>query len=298
MFKRSKKKTAEDRNPRVSYQRQTAYHYSAKRSSADRLFDREQSEQVRENPNRAHLTKVQRLVLALMILAGIYCISLSTRANVQLDGSSVRLRNQEAYQAIVNEAIGSSPLSYTKLTFNSAKVTEELQKKLPEVGAVSVSTPVFLFQPQIRLQLSQPAALLATDSATFLIDDQGMALIELAKNRPSFDTTKLPVLQDQTGLRVEQGKPALTSMQVAYMHELKLQAEAKQLEMESMIMKSGGGELDVRYKDSSYTVKYNFFEDPRLSFGTFFAAREKFQNDNIKVAEYIDVRIPERAYIK
>jgi cell division septal protein FtsQ len=299
MLKRGKKQLTTERNPRVSYQRQTAYHYSAKRSSADRLLDREQTEQIRDNKaDRRHLTKSQRLVVAVMIVGAIYCMSLLPSAKVQLEGSTVRLRNQQAYQAFADEVIASSLLNHSKLTFNSTKVTEQLQSQLPEVSAVSVSTPIFLLQPQVRLYLSQPAALLVTESGTFLIDEQGRALANISKNRPSLDTSGLPLLQDQTGLEVQQGKPALTSGQVAYIHELKLQAEAKQIEMESMIMKSGGGELDVRYKGSTYTVKYNFFEDARLSFGTFFAAKEAYQKDKIKVSEYIDVRIPERAYVK
>lgn len=94
------------------------------------------------------------------------------------------------------------------------------------------------------------------------------------------------------------GSSALTSEQIEYIKILKYQAQISNLNISSMEIVAGGSELDVHYGGVSYYVKYSFFEDPRKSSGVFFATKETLDNKSEVPTEYIDVRVPQRAYVK
>lgn len=296
-----KKKKAEPRTPKLEYRRPTAYHYSAKRSRADKLFDR--GEDSKEDIRSAKMHRRARevptvLALGLILVSVLYLSSLSTTAQIKVEGSQELLRDRSAVQPRADQILSSSLLNRTKLSFEGDKVEAELRKSFPEFADVDVSTPLFRHRPHVVITLARPAALLSTGTNIYLIDDQGRALFDTTRNKPNFDTSDLPLLQDQSTLKVEVGKTALSRTQVAYIQEVRAQTEQKGLKVESMQMVSGGGELNVRFGGLPYYAKFNFFEDARKSTGTFLAMKEKLDADRVKPAEYVDVRIPERAYVK
>lgn len=300
MFKKSKKK-AEPRAPQLDYRRPAAYHYSAKRSKADKLFDRggATKEEIRSAKMLRRAREIPTYFALLLILASaLYLASLSTAAQITVDGSQELLRDRSAIQPKANQVLSSSLLNRSKFTFQGDKVEAELRQAFPEFAEVDVSTPLFRHRPHVVITLARPAALLSTGTHIYLIDDQGRALFDTTRNKPSFDTSDLPLLQDQSTLNIEVGKTALSRTQVAYVQEVRAQTEQKGLKIESMLMVSGGGELNVRFGGLPYYAKFNFFEDARKSTGTFLATKEKLDADKSKPTEYIDVRIPERAYVK
>lgn len=300
MFKKSKKK-AEPRAPQLDYRRPAAYHYSAKRSKADKLFDRggATKEEIKSAKMHRRAREIPTYFALLLILASVfYLASLSTAAQITVDGSQELLRDRSAIQPKANQVLSSSLLNRSKFTFQGDKVEAELRQAFPEFAEVDVSTPLFRHRPHVVITLARPAALLSTGTNIYLIDDQGRALFDTTRNKPSFDTSDLPLLQDQSTLNIEVGKTALSRTQVAYVQEVRAQTEQKGLKIESMLMVSGGGELNVRFGGLPYYVKFNFFEDARKSTGTFLATKEKLDADKSKPTEYIDVRIPERAYVK
>lgn len=300
MFRKSKKKL-EPRAPQLEYRRPAAYHYSAKRSRADKFFDR--GEASKEEIKSARMHRRAREIptyfaLVLIAASALYLASLSTVAQITVDGSQELLRDRSAIQPKANQILAETLMNRSKITFQGGKVESELRQAFPEFAEVDVSTPLFRHRPHMVITLARPAALLSTGTHIYLIDDQGRALFDTTRNKPNFDTSDLPLLQDQSTLNIEVGRTALSRTQVAYIQEVRSQTEQKGLKIESMLMTSGGGELHVRFGGLPYFVKFNFFEDARKSTGTFLATKEKLEADNAKPVEYIDVRIPERAYVK
>lgn len=301
IFKKRAKKQ-EKRDPHITYQRQQSYHYSAKRSSSDRLFGRGEGEPEKPAAKvKRRARKLPSVIAVILVLAGLlYTFTLSTHADITIQGDQQLLRDRAVIQAKTDEILKSTLKNKFKFTLNEQKVNQELRSKFPEFTSVESSAPLFRHRPHIVITLSKPAALLATEKELFLLDEQGRALFDTKKDHAGdhLDLSSLPIVQDQSSHKVEPGKPALSSSQVAYIHEVRVQSESKDLKVESMIMHGGGGQLDVRYTGLAYYVKYNFFEDARKSAGTFLAMKEHLEKNNIKPAEYVDVRIAERAYIR
>jgi hypothetical protein len=296
-----RKKKQESRAPRLEYNRQQSYHYSAKRSNADKLFDRGKSaiDAAGEVRMRKRAREIPTFISLLLVGMSIgYLCSLSTVPQITVDGSQAMLRDQGAIVPRTHSILSSSMLNRTKLTLQDEKIRTELKQSFPEFESIDISTPIFRHRPQITITLARPALLFSSGGSVYLLDTQGRALFDTSRDKTAIDTSGLPLLQDQSTHKIEIGKTALASTQVSYIEEIRRQSEEKDLKIESIMLTGGGGELDVRYVGLGYFVKFNFYEDARKSTGTFLALKEKLDKDNTKPVEYIDVRIPERAYVK
>ena len=173
-----------------------------------------------------------------------------------------------------------------------------MAEEYPEFSSIEVKTSLFRQKPVVKIRFAQPKLLLTTGSNNSIISEEGVVLADITKNKSELDTTKLTLVQDKTGVEIEVGKVALTSEQVKYIQEIIYQTNQKKLRIESLILVPGGGELNVRYAGIKYYVKYNLYEDARKSSGTFLATKTNLESKGITPTEYVDVRIPERAYVK
>jgi hypothetical protein len=285
----------------TNYERPSVFSYRASRVEKDRQFDRGTS----LASDMAASSFVKRLrqvpfVLSLLaiFIAVLYSLSLSNHAQLVVNGDQSLLRGKQLYQQGIDDILSSSIQNRTKVTLKSASVSDQIRNAFPELASVSVSTPLLRHKPVVEVRLAKPATLLVTTPATYVLDGQGKALFNIKDKAASLKTTDLPVITDSSNHEVSLGKPALTADQVSYIRQLYLQSAAKQLTIESMTLQAGGGELQVRYSGLNYFVKFNFAADPRQSIGAFFAVKERLTGENRPIAEYIDVRIPDRAFVK
>lgn len=298
MIGRRKRQPRIPRSPRIERQKQSIFQYSSNRSQTDRT---KRSEGEEGEDTQTGLNSLKRYLYRLgllIILAGAVATSFLTAApRVTLADSSQQFRDVQTYQEVSRQAAGGWQ-SYSKLTVNREKITQELQSKYPEIVRADVSTPLFGRAAVVKVELARPAVILNAANGKFVLDQRGIALFDLDRVEPGFKTESLAEISDRTEAPVELGKPALTSGQITFITEVKRQSEAKQMPVGSIVLTGGGGELHVKHGDLPYIVKYNVYEDGRKSFGTFIATKEHADRSGLKPAEYIDVRIPERAYIK
>ncbi len=298
LFKR--KKPARRQSGDSSYARGSAYHYSARRADVERSLDRGTDNFEQLNSQAKRKMGLLSIIFGgvIILVCGIYMLGLSTDPKIVVYGKRDLLRNEQEYSKQAKAILEKSLSNRSKLTINTQKIETELTSQFAELSSVEVSTSLIRHKPIINLTLASPSAILNTRSSKFLLDENGRALFDINKDTPKFNSSRLPLIEDKTEIPVKLGKPALTSAQVSFIYDIVLQSESRQLKVSSMDLVSGGGELDVRYEGLPYFVKFNFFEDARKSSGTFFAAKERLELENKLPTEYIDVRIPERAYVK
>lgn len=291
-----KKKTPVERKPRLDYQRPSSYHYSAKRSQSEKLFDRTKTLRETTQKRVRHIPTF----VAFFLIAGslLYLVSLSASPQITVEDSGGLLRDRSSIEPKAQAILQNSFLNYNKITFQRDKVAAELQRSFPEFSEVAITTPIFRHRPHVAIQLAKPSVLISSGNRIYVLDESGRALFDTVKDKPTFDISGLPLVQDQSSHTIQIGKVALSSSTIAYIHEVVRQSEQKDLYIESLLLVNGGGELDVRYRGLHYYIKMNIFEDARKSTGTFIATKEKLEADNAKPNEYIDVRIPSRAYVK
>jgi hypothetical protein len=231
----------------------------------------------------------------------IYLLSLSNKPKVVLlqdKTTAYFLQQPLVYQQAAERSLGRSLINRNKLTVDTASVRSDLLTNFPEIKNVSVALPTLGNQPLVYIEPYKPSFILTTTSSNaFLLDATGRALA-MASQVPDIDKLAVPTLQDRTGTPVNLGKRALPSTTVRFTESVVAALKAEGVNTSSLVLPPGAYELDAYIEGSPYFVKFNLQGDALQQAGTFLAVKLRIDGVNIKPAQYIDVRVPERAYYK
>jgi hypothetical protein len=224
--------------------------------------------------------------------------ALDPSAHIKVSGQEAYPRNKKSYQLGVDAQLKSSLLYRNKLTFDSSAASAKIRNEFPEVTKVDISISLFRHKPVVELTLAKPTERLISGGHSYILDEDGTALFDQNEASPSLDVNSLLTISDDSGHPVELGKPALTQTQISFIREVIGQTKAKGLAPDSFTITRGGTELDVRFKDVNYFVKFSFISDSRQSSGAFIALASQLKKDGQNPGEYIDLRIPDKAFVK
>jgi hypothetical protein len=235
-----------------------------------------------------------------IVSVGLLLLSLSPKPHIILlqDATTAYfLHGSAVYQQTAEQSLASSLFNRNKLTIDTNAVRLALLKKYPEIKNVSIVLPVFGHQPQIFIEPYTPSFILTTSSSeAFLLDATGRALTT-AGQIPGIAKLDVPTLQDRADVTVKLGSPALPSTTVSFTQTVVAALKASQLSASALVLPSAY-ELDATITGTPYYVKFNLQDDPLQQVGTYLATRQRLASDHVTVGQYIDVRVPERAYYK
>ena len=248
------------------------------------------------------LQRIGVIILSVAVLVSVVnVLSLSTDTKVvplTAAGSRSFLRPTAVYAAAANRQLSSSIWSRNKITVNTSRLSHELLNQFPELSSVSVTVPLLAHRPVVYVATAQPALILATGSGSFVVDTTGKALIAGA-NPASLNQPNLPLLNDQSGLHIQANHQALPATNVGFIQVVIAQLAAKQFAVSGMTLPPAASELDVHLNGQPYFIKFNLESDqPREQAGTFLATIAQLRRQNITPGQYVDVRVPGRAYYK
>lgn len=207
------------------------------------------------------------------------------------------LRSNDTYQTAARDILADSILNRSKLSINTTEIARQLSQQFPELGEVSVTIPLLGRRPVIEITPSTPALILGSQTGAYVVDINGRALLK-PSDVPNFDHLDLPTVIDDVGLDITPGKTVLPTATVQFVTTLVGQLEAKQLSIKALNLPAAANELHLRLEGIGYYVKFNLQNDPKEQVGAFLAVKQRLEQDNSVPAEYIDVRIAERAYYK
>lgn len=282
-----------------TYDKQAVFSYRSSRNSVERSMNRGNSEIKATKGLNWWVRRVPYLLCALALIAAfVYSLIVDSNAKLVVVGEQSYLRKASEYQSSIDESLQSSVLYRFKPTLNTTKITQDIQNQFPELQEVVVKLPLLRHRPVVEFRLASPAAVIESGSDSYVIDGQGRALFNLRDKSASIDASDLPYLTDNTGAAIILGQPALSEDQVSYIRQIFLQAKKKSVRVENMILRGGGQQLDVRFRPDSYYVKFNLLEDARQSVGTYFALRKRLLEEGNEPSKYIDVRVPEKAFVR
>ncbi len=300
MFSKKSKKSVE---PRTLHGRANSsapvFSYYSNRSGAD-------SERARYEPADSQRRGMDRLkhlpsLLALVVIVGclFYASLLDTNPRVVVAASSTGKplqRPTHVYEEYIAQQLKGSVTNRSKLTFNSDSVTSGLQRQFPEVANAIVTIPLLGHRPVVHIAVSSPAFILATTSGAYYISSDGKPLVRVSDvvNPLSNVTT----VTDETNLPVTVGQQILPADTVAFISAVIAQFKATNTPVQSVVLPLEANELQVRVSGEPYVVRFNTLEDARVQVGTFLAVKQRLQGSGVVPKEYIDVRVPERAYYK
>lgn len=253
----------------------------------------------RKTQGKSRLSKAVNICIALFIVVSIgYLFVLHPEATIKVSGQEAYPRNKNSYQESINQLLKSSIFYRSKPTFNSEKLTADIISQFPEVNEVQIDLPFIRHEPVIEVKLSQPAAKLVTTDKTYILDEEGRALFEERFAASSLNTKELLSINDSSGHPVKLGKPALTEQQINFIREVIGQTSQKGLKVQSFSLSAAGTAVDARFEGVNYFIKFSFFADARRSSGAFIAIKKQLDTSSTKPSEYIDLRIPDKAFVK
>jgi hypothetical protein len=253
---------------------------------------------VRSKKNLVH--HIPALLLLIAVLVSVFFIStLNPVAKVILidDDKNTTIRSEDMYRQAAEKFISDSLINRSKFTFDSAGLVTDLKSQFPEVAAATVTVPLMGRRPVVEIQTTRPAFILASETNAVLVGNNGVAL---ANTRDIKDLPKLGLrsVNDETGLDIEIGKPALPQEQARFISVVVEQLEKQDYRTESLTIPRSPYDLHVRLQGQNYYVKFNILEDPKQQTGAFIALQKQLQKEGKSPAEYIDVRVGERVFYK
>jgi hypothetical protein len=241
------------------------------------------------------------ILLVALLISSVNVLSLSSNAKVisltDTSGNSF-LHDKSVYEAAASKLLAGSLWNRNKITVNTGSVSKGMLKQFPELSSVSVTLPLLSKRPIVYVQTAQPALILVAQNGSFIIDNTGKALLPASK-LPTNSKLTLPLVMDQSGLKVSLNHQAVTSGNVSFIQTVIAQLATRHFSVESIVLPVGTSELDLRLAGQPYTLKFNLESGtPRQQAGTFLATQAKLQSQNITPTQYIDVRVDGRAYYK
>ena len=271
---------------------------NAARGSAQRL---------RQKLLRASL-KRRRLALGCVIAACcllVFCFTyVGSSVTVVFDNSGLPaatlLHSKQDYADAASKLISGSLVNHNKLTIDTSGIIEQLSRQFPELRDVQIEVPLIGFSPTLIVRPGLPtAALQPTSGTTVIVDRTGFVVGDLSAKQNN--SSALPLIVDQSGLELKRGTQALPSTTMDFVVSLLSQLKAHKVSLESIVLPQNGvDELDVRVSGLSYYAKFSVHDPATFNqqIGSYFALLDYLNRQSVSPVEYIDVRLPGRAYYK
>ncbi len=247
----------------------------------------------------AQRTKDRRtkLLRRLLIIPGLLLVgqlvalgSTSKVVLLQPDGTQSS-EGTESYQRIVDEILATSLWNRSKITIDTQHIEDEIRRRQPEVESTVLTVPIIGSQPKVYIAKSEPVFTLHQGTSFYTLSASGYITDVITG-----DVT-LPLVQDDTGEKVEVGKRLLPSSHVGFMQKVLFQFEQANINVSAFVLPAKKAyEVDVRLDDKPYSVRFNFEEDALQQTGAAIATIE--QLGTAVPSSYLDVRVPGRAYYK
>lgn len=281
------------------------FSYHASRSNTDTALGRgtQQPSTVQRPKLRLSWVKYLPSLAAggVLVACLVYLSTLSTRPKIQAVGGRQNgptlVRDADAYEDEAQAVLSRSFTNRSKLMIDTSKVARELREEFPELGDVTVILPLASRRLIIEVRPAHPALVLSAESGAFVVDEEGRAIVKASEVESSI-RDPLPIVQDESGLPIEPGKGVLSKEIVAFITTVATQLSQKKLSVQALLLPTTANELHVRLEGKPYFVKFDIRGEGRLQAGTFIAVQEKLDQDRKTPAEYIDVRVPEKAFYK
>lgn len=297
-FKRKNKQKKADRSPNDTQNQRVISYYTASRRQLDNFE--------RTSPQSESLAyrKTERLRSAwftiLVVVVGVislgYMASLATRPHISIEGTQYRSISE--LESTIDSTFTTDIRNRVKPLLQAATLEEKIQQIVPEASNVTVSSNLLGHRPQVNMTTDGPMAIFSQPGdADYVISNRGRLLLPVSAVT-GFDTTSLPIIQNQTGVKGKAGEQFMRPDESEAFQRLYAQYKAESskpvftlsvVPHELLAKESGRG---------SYSAKYLLNDTIVTQFGSLRATEKKLQELSQTPAEYIDVRLADKVYYK
>lgn len=239
------------------------------------------------------------LSAVLLLLITSVQVTMKPKVDILNEPNALMLRTAADYQNTLERIMKRSWTNTNKLTIDTQSIGRQLMAEYPEVADVSIALPLIGQRPVAYLQLTEPQLLLTNGaSQAFVIDENGRALADASRLNASI-VRKLPTVTDESGLEIKAGRIAMSADDVSFIKTVLYQLDEAHVEVGRITLPQGSRQLNVYLYKQPYFVKFNLQDgDAKQQVGTFLAVRQRLERQGKQPRQYIDVRLPGRAYYK
>ncbi len=238
---------------------------------------------------------VELFIWSVIIVAGIRLLSLSTVAQVKVLNNNTQF-NSMIYQKIIDQQLASSWFNHNKLTVNVNNIAKVLESKYPTIVSVKANVPLVGNSLNIDITTSSPRLFLSTTYNAGLVDGQGRVVSIDNINKAS---SGLIIVNYPISVKLAIGDNILTPSIVNFINDVTYELKLKKITVNYFEVLPGANELDAYITNTKYYVKFDLqSNNPLLQIGTYLAVIHNLSLHNQSPSQYIDVRIPGRAYYK
>jgi cell division septal protein FtsQ len=299
MFSRKKNKHKNEPRRSIEGSRPNApvFSYSAQRLRAEDSTERIYHEPQRHQSNWLGL--LPSILSGLVIISSLlYATTLSSLPHVLVVGQNetTLLREPDFYEESLSKVMEESFWNYNKLTINTVGLARQIEERFPELANVAISLPLVGRRPVIQVEARQPAFILVSQQGSFVISHDGRAM--LRTRDANLRGLGLISVTDESGIEAALGKAVLPRDNVEFITTLLYQLKSKNVSVQSMILPPISNELHVRLQGRQYFAKFNLQGSALEQAGAFIAIHERLTADGTLPAEYIDVRVEDRVYVR
>ncbi len=232
-------------------------------------------------------------VLALIVVCMVKILTLGSNPRIIVVGNGSEasyVQDSGVYADEAAKILRSNKLNAFKLTADLNGASKQLQQAFPELQTVSITAPFIGSRPVVYVMPAQAGIILQTGSGSYAVNGSGVVLREVTDVSREVAVKVL----DQTGVQAVPGKRILPASTVNFIQRLNYQLTAGKQTVTSMTLPATNAyEVDVRLSGKPYFIKTNLQGDPMEQAGAALATLGQ-----ASPAEYLDVRVPGRAYYK
>ena len=196
------------------------------------------------------------------------------------------------YQETIYRYFDDHPFERFGFMLRQPELEAHLLKSHSEVHAVGVDREWYGGGTQFTLLFRQPLLTWKTGANQFYVDGQGVAFTYNHFAEPALTVT------DQSGIPPDQSGVVASTRFIRFLGQIVGAVNTYGLgEVESVIIPAATRQIDLKLKGREYIIKTNTDRDPLQEAEDIAHALRHFDQKNMK-PEYVDVRVPHKAFYK
>ncbi len=247
-------------------------------------------------------TKVFNIFLvAIGVGIVVYATTLTTSPTIELRKTDAAYYEEGVYQNAASVALKKSILNRSKLLFQQTAFENTLKQEFPEISQVKPVIPIGGRDLAVIITVSEPFAVVSSGLNTGIVNKEGVLVVKNTKNIPEGLLT-LRFTDEQSNFDV--GNRIFTSDELKTLKKLETEMntltfkDGSTADIKDILFNVSEGQLEAQLQNKPFYIRLSTFSEGDQQIGGAKATLKQLDNEDALPAEYIDVRVPGRAFVK